>query len=341
MCTITLIIEYCNLFLFICLIFSRFLCYSGLEICIQHKQYDHNKIKELEKKMAIYLIDFENVHDSGLTGVTSLTDNDEIYIFYSSKSEHMSFDTHVNIMKTAAKVKYIKLRRSARNYLDFQLCTHLGFLIGAKVEGPYYIISKDTGYESVIDYWNDHGITIIRQPAVVFNHTQAKSQGQRAVTPPAIVTVQENSQIAADGPLPEVLPMIAIDQQLYIDQGNSSKPETDAGYTGGGITDSDAAADISSEEASAAPQASEPEKTAEEVTIKTQTLPESYRKKVRSVLKGKGIPSGKYSPIYKAILNSYDKLALNNLMVKTFGSSTGGVVYNQIKDIFTDYHSGK
>ena len=166
--------------------------------------------------MALYLIDFENVHDSGLTGVLSLTENDEIFIFYSSKSEHMSFDTHVNIMKTAARVKYIKLRRSAKNYLDFQLCTHLGFLIGSKVEGPYYIISKDTGYESVIDYWNDHGITVIRQPCVVFNHPQTRSSGQRSgSTPPALVTVQENSQISADGPLPEVLPLIAIDPELY------------------------------------------------------------------------------------------------------------------------------
>ena len=69
--------------------------------------------------MAIYLLDFENVHDSGISGVTSLTENDELCIFYSVKSEHMSFETHVNIMKTAARVKYIKLRRAAKTIWTF------------------------------------------------------------------------------------------------------------------------------------------------------------------------------------------------------------------------------
>ena len=80
------------------------------------------------------------------------------------------------------------------------------------------------------------------------------------------------------------------------------------------------------------------EHTESEYSRKADSLPETYRKKVRTALKGKEIPSAHYSSIYKAILNSYDKLALNNLMVKTFGSSKGGIVYNQIKDIFTDYH---
>ena len=76
----------------------------------------------------------------------------------------------------------------------------------------------------------------------------------------------------------------------------------------------------------------------DEAQAKADSLPEAYRKKVRTALRGKEIPSAYYASIYKAILHSYDKLALNNLMVKTFGSSKGGVVYNQIKDIFIDYH---
>ena len=75
----------------------------------------------------------------------------------------------------------------------------------------------------------------------------------------------------------------------------------------------------------------------ETVSLKPTTLPEVYRKKVRTALRGKGIPSAHYASIYKALINSYDKLALNNLLVKTFGSNKGGVVYNLIKDIFTDY----
>ena len=94
--------------------------------------------------------------------------------------------------------------------------------------------------------------------------------------------------------------------------------------------------DIPSDAASSANPESQ-----ETVILKPDSLPESYRKRVRTALKGKEIPSAHYSSIYKAIVNSYDKLALNNLLVKTFGSSKGGSVYNLIKDIFMDYSSGK
>ena len=81
------------------------------------------------------------------------------------------------------------------------------------------------------------------------------------------------------------------------------------------------------------------ESNADQAEAKPETLPESYRKRVRTALKGKSIPSAYYSSIYKAIINSYDKLALNNLLVKTFGSSRGGEVYKSIKDVFIDFQS--
>ena len=429
--------------------------------------------------MAIYLLDFENVHDSGISGVTSLTENDELCIFYSVKSEHMSFETHVNIMKTAARVKYIKLRRAAKNYLDFQLCTHLGYIIGAGFEGPFYIISKDTGYDSAIDYWKDHGVTIIRQPSIGFNRSLGKSTGQNPThnTPPALVTFKQGNVItnpdvqslyrldtgSAPKEAPEALPdaeavvsetaetpaeEIYSEEAIFMAEADNSgevsipaeidviqetaaaaEPETPvpekstSGSSGKkkksrsskaaekpaeeapapkdveAVSDVPAAADSSeqkesdsetgssAEEAPAnaagtrsgrqsrsrrssskkadeskeeaavsqdiatpepetAPQsepsaepAAAPEETAEAVPEKAETLPESYRKRVRTALKGRNIPSAYYASIYKAILNSYDKLALNNLLVKTFGSSKGGEVYKQIKEIFMDFQS--
>ena len=262
--------------------------------------------------MSIYLIDFENVHDSGLNGISLLTENDEVNIFYSNKSEHMSFDTHVNIMKSVAKIKYIKLRKSAKNYLDFQLATHVGYLIGSQVEGPYYIISKDTGYDSVVDYWKEHGITVTRHPAISFSCTPK----QVNPLPPVINSSLPMAASAAEAESTEETASESVQEILEI-------PE------------------FSGEEAIPAVSVSEEtvSEAEESVPLKPDTLPESYRKKVRTALKGKNIPSGNYSAIYKAIVNSYDKLALNNLLVKSFGSSKGGVVYNMIKDIFTDYHS--
>ncbi len=325
--------------------------------------------------MALYLIDFENVHDSGLNGICSLTDQDEVSIFYSNKSEHMSFDTHVNIMKSEARIKYIKLRRCAKNYLDFQLCTHLGYLIGSKTEGPYFIISKDTGYDSIIDYWRDHGITVTRQPSIGFNSMSNRATGQTIIqAQPAKVDVQENNHVITLPSVPVYFIGSSEDEKKSQEENVTEAAAQNTSEAAEAISDLPVSEDCSSEQKDApfaktsksksktrgrsksniandnilpeepVSNISECEDTdadtgIEPVMLKPDALPEAYRKKVRSALRGKNIPSGNYSAIYKAVVNSYDKLALNNLLVKSFGSSKGGIVYNMIKDIFTEYHS--
>lgn len=54
-------------------------------------------------KMAVYLVDFENVHSEGLTGVEKLGENDECYIFYSVNACSLSFDLHQKIIESKAK----------------------------------------------------------------------------------------------------------------------------------------------------------------------------------------------------------------------------------------------
>lgn len=116
--------------------------------------------------MAIYLIDFENVHDDGLEGIRALQQEDKVIIFYGIKIKSISFDRHVEIMSTKAHVEYLKTNKVAKNYLDFQLATYLGYVIGKGEKGPVYIISKDTGYDSIVDYWKCHNIKIDRRNSI-------------------------------------------------------------------------------------------------------------------------------------------------------------------------------
>lgn len=116
--------------------------------------------------MSIYLIDFENVHDDGLEGIKGLTGADKVIIFYGTQIKSIPFERHVEIMNSKAHVEYFKTKKIAKNYLDFQLTTHLGYLIGKGEKGPVHIISKDTGYDSVVDYWKGHSIKIDRKVSI-------------------------------------------------------------------------------------------------------------------------------------------------------------------------------
>ena len=125
--------------------------------------------------MATYLIDYENTGVKGLLGIEQLKEDDLIIIFYGPKTGAVPFDEHVKICQAASQVKYIKTTKTAKNYLDFQLTTYLGYLVGQTDVKEYYVISKDSGYDSVIDFWKKWGIRIVRKENIAGQKMTAKT----------------------------------------------------------------------------------------------------------------------------------------------------------------------
>jgi hypothetical protein len=103
--------------------------------------------------MRVFLIDFENVHSEGMTGVDHLTDADEVVIFYSNNADSVSFDILHKLMFCKSKLSYYKIKRGGKNALDFQLSCYLGYRICKDPEAEFFIISKDNGYDFVLDFW--------------------------------------------------------------------------------------------------------------------------------------------------------------------------------------------
>lgn len=103
--------------------------------------------------MAVYLVDFENVHSVGLTGVEKLGENDECYIFYSVNACSLSFDLHQKIIESKAKFYYKMVDAHGKNALDFQLVTFLGYLVAKHPDEHFYVVSGDKMFCCVTDYW--------------------------------------------------------------------------------------------------------------------------------------------------------------------------------------------
>lgn len=104
--------------------------------------------------MRVFLIDFENVHNDGLAGIDMLTDDDEVVIFYSANADSISFELLHKFMFSKAKLNYYKVRRGGKNALDFQLSSYLGYRLKIEPDAEFYIISKDNGFDFVIDFWS-------------------------------------------------------------------------------------------------------------------------------------------------------------------------------------------
>ena len=127
--------------------------------------------------MSVFLVDFENVTSAGLAGIERLTESDTVYIFYTQSAASLSFDAHRNVMSSKAKINYISVTAGAKNALDFQLASFLGYLAAVSNDRKFYIVSADNGYLAVRSFWektmgiNDLEIKLIPNIRYVFRQT--------------------------------------------------------------------------------------------------------------------------------------------------------------------------
>lgn len=129
---------------------------------------------------AFYLIDFENVNNDKIKGITSLTNNDHVFIFYSEKSPAISCDIAFS-KKIDVNGFHVPMGNQS---LDMHLISYLGFLIGVHgKDSSYIIISNDTDYDKVIKFWQEHGYPNISR------QTQIPSK-KKATQPEKIQTSQ-------------------------------------------------------------------------------------------------------------------------------------------------------
>ena len=108
--------------------------------------------------MRAFLIDFENVKSAGLVGIETLGMEDQVVILYSQNSNTLSFEMHQKILSCEANVEYYQIRRGGKNSLDFQLSTLLGYLLASGLYTHLYIISNDSGFDALYDFWSSQYI---------------------------------------------------------------------------------------------------------------------------------------------------------------------------------------
>ena len=79
-----------------------------------------------ERKPTVYLVDSENVNDAWIALATHMEEDDEILVFYTEKSPHMSYEKVIELTRVSDRpVRWIKCVEG-NNALDFQLVTELG-----------------------------------------------------------------------------------------------------------------------------------------------------------------------------------------------------------------------
>lgn len=121
--------------------------------------------------MKVFLIDTENVGWQGIRGSESLSSSDEVYLFTTdvfNASKSFSLEIMKMLISSRAKFSFINIGKTnaLKNYLDFQLCTFLGSFMERQQDAQAVIISKDKGYQSVVDYWHHNNRKVYLAPDI-------------------------------------------------------------------------------------------------------------------------------------------------------------------------------
>ncbi len=108
--------------------------------------------------MAIYYVDFENVHIGGLKGAESLDKNDTVLV-YCRDNNVSTIKDDCKKRKIKACVKCLVVTGKTKNALDFELISDL-FM--DKSDEIRYIISHDKGYDAAVERGLRKGILCFR-----------------------------------------------------------------------------------------------------------------------------------------------------------------------------------
>ncbi len=153
--------------------------------------------------MATYIIDYENVSVDGMKGLSELTAEDNLYIFYSEKADRMTFDLYRRLSECRARQEFFRASVGTKNALDFQLVSILGYKVARDEKAAFVIVSRDKGFDCVVKLWASRGVTITRATSIAASLTGEPAEEPTAKPAPKKAAAKKAPKKAAAKPAPQ------------------------------------------------------------------------------------------------------------------------------------------
>jgi hypothetical protein len=107
------------------------------------------------------LIDFENVQPKNFKIIAN--QSFKIFIFIGANQNKVPLDMAAAMQEFGENAKYIKISGNGQNSLDFHIAFYIGQLSLENPEGHFHIISKDSGFDPLIEHLKNKNIRIQRE----------------------------------------------------------------------------------------------------------------------------------------------------------------------------------
>ena len=174
----------------------------------------------------IYLVDSENVGDIWVPLLVSSQEDDEVLVFYTTKSPHMNYENVRMLKETEKEADFIKCFEGS-NALDFQLVSELGYRLSQNADREYVIVSNDTGFDAAVRYWSTRKMPVSRLSGKEC-HRMLTEKKQRVAKESGAAVEPEQEQTRAAGPEVETEQVREIGPEAEAERGReqSKKPRS-------------------------------------------------------------------------------------------------------------------
>ena len=106
------------------------------------------------------LIDYENVQPATLAVLDQ--EHIRVIVFVGAGQAKITFEIAAALQRLGTRVEYVKISGNGPNALDFHIAFYIGQLAAHSPDAYFYIISKDTGFDPLIQHLKSKKILACR-----------------------------------------------------------------------------------------------------------------------------------------------------------------------------------
>ena len=112
----------------------------------------------------IVLIDYENVQPESLSDLNA--EHFHVMLFVGSNQTKLPFEVAAAMQQLGSRAQYIKIAGNGSNALDFHIAFYIGELASKDPSAYFHIISKDTGFDPLVQHLKARKISALRSKSL-------------------------------------------------------------------------------------------------------------------------------------------------------------------------------
>jgi PIN domain len=110
------------------------------------------------------LIDYENVQPESLSGLDA--EHFKVLLFVGANQTKLTFEIAAAMQGLGARAQYVKISGNGSNALDFHIAFYLGQIAANDPTAYFHVISKDGGFDPLIQHLKDKKVPVVRSRCV-------------------------------------------------------------------------------------------------------------------------------------------------------------------------------